>query len=304
MRPLYIFGNGFDRAHDLKTSYWHFKKWLTTHGRLDVIAELQSLFPAQQDGEFLLWSQFEKALTLYDKAAVEGWAWDSLYLAIEEEEDGKETVTSGDILDTAISDIVRNSFSAWVNDIEITGTRIFAFNSCEKFITFNYTETLECLYSIPAERILHIHGKAHSDSRIIVGHRTAVDPLSGSFENNDFRGNNGIIQNLGDFAELHKPSEKLIEQNSLFFNSLKGVDFIVVFGHSCSDVDKLYFEAIAANVGPDARWLFCYFDERNDLVNMEQLIDSITLDRNRVSFMRTEDYIRSQCGTVKGKRLR
>ncbi len=84
-----------------------------THGRLDVIAELQSLFPAQQDGEFLLWSQFEKALTLYDKAAVEGWAWDSLYLAIEEE-DGKETVTSGGILDTSISDIVRNCFSAWV----------------------------------------------------------------------------------------------------------------------------------------------------------------------------------------------
>lgn len=79
-----------------------------THGRLDVIAELQSLFPAQEDGQFLLWSQFEKALSQYDKAAVERWGWDSLYLTIEE--DGRETVTSGDILDTAISDIVRNSF--------------------------------------------------------------------------------------------------------------------------------------------------------------------------------------------------
>ena len=273
-----------------------------THGRLDVIAELQSLFPAQHEGKFLLWSQFENALTLYDKAAVEGWAWDSLYLAIEE--DGKETITSEGVLDTAISDIVRNSFSAWVNDIEVNSTRIFDFDCCAKFITFNYTETLERLYSIPGDRILHIHGKAHSDSKIIVGHRTAVDPLSGSNVNNDFRGNNSIIQNLGDFAELYKPSEDIIEQNSVFFNSLKGIDSVIVIGHSCSDVDKLYFKAIAANVGPDARWLFCYFDERNDLVNMEQLIDSIMLDRNRVSFMRTEDYIRSQCGTVKGKRLR
>ena len=40
MKPLFILGNGFDRAHDLKTSYWHFKKWLTTHVRLNVIAEL------------------------------------------------------------------------------------------------------------------------------------------------------------------------------------------------------------------------------------------------------------------------
>ena len=95
-------------------------------------------------------------------------------------------------------------------------------------LPFNYTETLECLYFIPADKILHIHGKAHSDSKIIVGHRTAVDPLSGFFENNDFRGNNSIIQNLGDFAELYKPSEKIIEQNSLFFNSLKGVDSLVL----------------------------------------------------------------------------
>ncbi len=300
---LFILGNGFDRAHDLKTSYWHFEKWLTTHGRLDVIAELQSLFPAQQDGQFLLWSQFEKALAQYDKAAVEGWAWDSLYLAIKEE-DGKETVTSGGILDTSISDIVRNCFSAWVNDIEINGMRIFDLDCSAKFITFNYTETLERLYSIPGDRILHIHGKAHSDSKIIVGHRTAVDPLSGSNVNNDFRGNNSIIQNLGDFAELYKPSEDIIEQNSVFFNSLKGIDSVIVFGHSCSDVDKLYFEATAAKVRPDAKWLFCYFDEQKDLFNMEQLIETIPLERNRVSFMRTEEYIRSQCGTVKGKRLK
>lgn len=301
MPSLLILGNGFDRAHDLKTSYRHFKEWLMTHGRLDVIAELQSLFPAQHEGKFLLWSQFENALTLYDKAAVEGWAWDSLYLAIEEE--GKETITSEGVLDTAISDIVRNSFSAWVNDIEINGKRIFVFVCCAKFITFNYTETLERLYSIPGDRILHIHGKAHSDSKIIVGHRTAVDPLSGSNVNNGFRGSNSIIQNLGDFAELYKPSEDIIEQNSVFFNSLKGIDSVIVFGHSCSDVDKLYFEATAAKVRPDAKWLFCYYEQK-DLFNMEQLIEIIPLERNRVSFMRTEEYIRSQCGTVKGKRLK
>lgn len=40
----------------------------------------------------------------------------------------------------------------------------------------------------------------------------------------------------------------------MFFNSLKGIDSVIVIGHSCSDVDKLYFEAIAANVRPDAKW--------------------------------------------------
>lgn len=299
MKPLFILGNGFDRAHSLKTSYSDFYEWLMIRWRSDVVAELQSIFPVQQDGEFLLWHQFEKALTQYDKAAIEGWAWNSLYLATIEE-DGRKTVTSGDILDTAISVIVRNSFSAWVNDIEINGTRKFSFDRNAKFITFNYTETLERMYSIPADRILHVHGKAHSDSGIIVGHRTMVDPLSGSFVDNDFRGNNGKIQNLLDLADLYKPSEAIIEQNSLFFDSLKGIDAVIVIGHSCSDVDRLYFEATAANVRPDAKWMFCYNDRQNDLPNIEQLIDAIPLDRDRVSFMKTEDYVRSQGAAVDG----
>lgn len=264
MSSIFILGNGFDRAHGLKTSYSDFKDWLITQGRLDVIAELQSIFPAQQDGEFLLWSQFEKALTRYDKNAVEGWAWNSLYVAIEES-DGREIVTSGDILDTTVSDIVYKNFSAWVNDIAVIGVRIFDFDSSARFITFNYTETLERLYSIPADRILHIHGKAHSDSGIIVGHRMKIDPLSGSFENNDFRGNNNRVQNLADLADLYKPSEEIIQQNSAYFDSLNDVDTVIVFGHSCSDVDELYFKATAASVRPDAMWKFCYFNEQKDL---------------------------------------
>lgn len=146
MSLLFILGNGFDRAHNLKTSYSHFKKWLLTKGRVDVISELQSIFPEKQGSEFILWSQFEKALTQYNKSTVESWALDSLYVAIEER-GGREFITSGDILDTSISDIVYNSFSAWVNDIEVSGMRILDFDNSAKFITFNYTETSVCIPS-------------------------------------------------------------------------------------------------------------------------------------------------------------
>ena len=33
-------------------------------------------------------------------------------------------------------------------------------------ITFNYTETLEVLYKIPQESILHVHGRANSNEEI------------------------------------------------------------------------------------------------------------------------------------------
>ena len=38
-----------------------------TYGHLDAVAELQSLFLVQQEGKFLLWSQFEQELALYDR---------------------------------------------------------------------------------------------------------------------------------------------------------------------------------------------------------------------------------------------
>ena len=63
---LYIIGNGFDLAHGMATRYSDFKRWLIKKGRIDVIQELQSAFPAQKENDFLLWSDFEKALGLYD----------------------------------------------------------------------------------------------------------------------------------------------------------------------------------------------------------------------------------------------
>lgn len=297
MPSLFILGNGFDRAHGLNTSYSDYRDWLIAQGRLDVIAGLQSIFPTQEEGTFLLWSQFEKALAQYDKNAVERWALDSLYVVAFEENEGREILMSEKVLDTAILDIVNNNFSAWVNDIKITGIRMFDFENGAKFITFNYTETLEFLYSIRADRIMHIHGKAHSDSRIIVGHRTMIDPLAGSFEDNDLKDNNNRVQNLADLANLYKPSEDIIRNNSLFFNSLYDIDTVIVIGHSCSDLDELYFKKTAVSVRPDAIWKFCYFDERIDLANISRLIDSIPLDRNQVSLELTEEFIRRQYGS-------
>lgn len=48
---LYIIGNGFDLAHGMATRYSDFKRWLIKKGRIDVIQELQSAFPAQKENE-------------------------------------------------------------------------------------------------------------------------------------------------------------------------------------------------------------------------------------------------------------
>ena len=78
-KTLYIIGNGFDLAHGMATRYSDFKQWLIENGRIDVIHELESAFPVQKDNEFLLWSDFEKALGLYDINKVVNWSWDVVF---------------------------------------------------------------------------------------------------------------------------------------------------------------------------------------------------------------------------------
>jgi hypothetical protein len=43
-----------------------------------------------------------------------------------------------------------------------------------KFISFNYTSTLENQYHISPQNVLHIHGIANEEDRIVLGH--ATDP--------------------------------------------------------------------------------------------------------------------------------
>ena len=47
---------------------------------------------------------------------------------------------------------------------------LFAFFANDRFLTFNYTDTLECVYGIDAEKVLHFHGRAASGDELIVGH--------------------------------------------------------------------------------------------------------------------------------------
>ena len=58
-KMLYIIGNGFDLAHNMKSSYRDFKEWLCRSECIDYILIMQQFFPSVIDGKYLLWSDFE-----------------------------------------------------------------------------------------------------------------------------------------------------------------------------------------------------------------------------------------------------
>ena len=119
------------------------------------------------NGEYLLWSDFENALELLDVNVVSKWSFEDMLLL--ETTEGAYSFGRQEILGTCIQSIVSKTFISWVKSIEVAHCK--AFHSLETgafFLTFNYTDTLEEVYGIPSERVLHIHGRATSSSATYV----------------------------------------------------------------------------------------------------------------------------------------
>ena len=71
---LFIIGNGFDRAHNLPTSYWDFRTYLETYHPDFLQAFEQHYYIVPNDSEAfkrnLLWNDFETNLANIDEEII------------------------------------------------------------------------------------------------------------------------------------------------------------------------------------------------------------------------------------------
>lgn len=293
MAKLYIIGNGFDRFHNLPTSYWCFHEWLLKNGHSGFVESLEWFFSEWlQDGQNLLWSDFEKAL---GKCNME----ESYEMCTQSSEELKGELSRylTEINDTITVNFVNplrhdmpQLFIQWVQSIneEILGRQpITEFNSALKefdpeglFLTFNYTETLEHLYGVPSENICHIHNRVAEDETPIVGHNT------------HFKMDEPYDMTIGERQEkktmedalngLQKQHSTNIRMNSHFFNQInRDIDMVVIYGHSVGDIDMPYFRYIKNHVSPNAQWWISYFTEK-DYENIKMLHKKLKFNREQV----------------------
>lgn len=277
---LFIIGNGFDRAHGMPTEYKDFRRWLVENNRFDVIQELQSAYPAKIEDDYLLWSQFEKALGEYDLDTVINWSWENLYLT---ENSLGNQLYNNSFIDTQLPDIINEAFSKWVSSIKIATKRAYdeiALGAV--YLTFNYTDTLEQLYHIPEQQVLHIHGRASKGEKLIVGHNREIDPADYWDDNIDMRENNERMQRLMDMNTLCKPVNNIIERNEWFFKLLEPTKDIHIIGHSCEAVDYPYFRKIKESVARDTKWCFYPFTDE-DKVRVKRLISEIAVTNYQIN---------------------
>ena len=255
---LYILGNGFDIAHGISSRYSDFEYWVKTKGNDRLIGMMNIFF----SNEHYLWEDVETALGEYREEEIFDYCkpieeidYDHPMRSVAAIEDGP------DWLFKTILDDFLDSFTNWVNSIDISQARQqLQFEPQSKYLTFNYTETLEKVYGIPDDNILHIHGsRAVKGDTYIMGHNNIkpddlYDTLNGEFYfEQDTK--NKII---GWMNKLHKDTSSIIRHNAYFFRSLSEITHIVVIGHSINEVDWPYFDEVNKSVGPNALWHFHY----------------------------------------------
>ena len=154
---------------------------------------------------------------------------------------------------------IREAFHQWVAELEMgdESKKIELKTDDAEFLTFNYTPTLETLYSIDENIILHIHGKAGTDDELVLGHGVSEGDIEKMLEK-DFpideeEGDDYVTQRAKSAAingvyNQRKKVDEIIKKHEEWFSSLKDVTNLYFYGHSFGEVDLPYFRKILSVV--------------------------------------------------------
>lgn len=307
---LYMIGNGFDLMHGVRSSYYAFRDSL---GKQNPLRTALEYYLTPED----IWADFEDALAHFNVRAMgskfivdncldmfDAYDQDAgaadFFVAVE---------TAADPIVT-IADELPRRFQKWVEALSIGTADRPLENMFQngKVLCFNYTEFVETLYGIPEENVCYIHGcrrkkKYHPKEKLILGHMPGASDGAFDFEDDSSLTTRDqykldMVETAQDYVfqliaardeELTKNCDEIIAAHEAFFKSLKGVENVIVVGHSLSPVDWDYFSEVAARISVDKsiRWYFGCHGTR-DLKNLKQLLKRLGISRSLVSVFRTD----------------
>jgi hypothetical protein len=268
---LYIIGNGFDLWHRLPTSYRDF------YGvARDTLDEIDSYFRFDIGKDTVPWHDFENRLGTFD--------WRSLYEECDNTDVSSDDFKPGhvygleDELTERSSDLVeaiRDHFEEWVEGIDISSaSKQMDFEPAARFITFNYTSTLQEIYEIEESNLLHVHGRA-GKTELVFGHGVQIieepefDSESGESNRTMFSDAEGSAKSP--LYAFKKPVDEIIEKHRAYFAALGDISEVVIIGHSLNEVDLPYFRAIASRA-TRCNWSVYCFEESDWDHHPHQLI--------------------------------
>ncbi len=264
MKKLFIIGNGFDIAHKLPTRYSDFQKYLKDNypEASDECLTVPSSF-TMPDGD--VWYNDDEVvgflLRIITESEGTGEEWNDLehtlgYLNFDDifdcyenddDDDDSEWHKTYNNEDTALNvletmKMIKRYFSDWIKTIDVCSAKSkdnfknLIDTENDLFLSFNYTETLECLYK--TKNVYHIHGKQGSE--LVFGHGNDKDYYE--YYSERYLGAENHLSTLQ--SVLRKDTKSIIKNNENLFELLGKVDAIYSYGFSFSDVDMAYIKKL------------------------------------------------------------
>lgn len=288
---LFILGNGFDLGHDIPTRYGDFRNYL----RIEEPCFLDNFERAYYIGIPELWANLEGELANIQD--------DVLFESMFQETDlGLESGNTG-IVDTLtyyfesqfnyIEELTEH-LKSWIEginsnieDYNVKTSSISPSNN-DLFINFNYTKTLEDLYGIAEEQIIHIHGCANLYEDLVLGHSN-IDRVNHFINLRNEMENKFDEQSSPIYDALANYCDKTFKDVSLYIDDLYKFDYssvkrINVIGHSLGDVDMPYFSRINELTTVDTEWYIYYFNP-DDIPAMTRQLNVIGINSARINFV-------------------
>lgn len=209
-KHLYVIGNGFDRYHGAKCSYWDFRQYMLRR-KPEVVAQFDVFFgprtlensfshplgwylaledrsarryyglpyPKTTWSEKHLWCRFEEYLSELNREKLLEYMDMNLPQCNTDEEEFSSAeyfATIDRIIDTVneCTFEMRYLLHRWVNTLHFASgwkKKMLKLEEDALYLTFNYTNFLEENYGIPKTQVLHIHGsRSDKFGSLVIGH--------------------------------------------------------------------------------------------------------------------------------------
>lgn len=308
---LYIIGNGFDRAHELKTSYWDFRCYLERYAN-EFLVEVEKIYgyypydpddyhvPQSMQGDALkwhenmlyniLWKSFESSLGMPEESEFDI-ICDSAIDEMNKLESGpvgiEDTLNLYFEKQFGFVSELKDYLLKWAKQIRLAKAIVKKkeiCNSTDLFLTFNYTATLERVYGIEPSNICHIHGgiSPYCNTAPIIGHGNmdSICRWKQREKENDAVFDEGGASKCKAIASFYlrtlKNTDKILIANSAFFQKVIDVEEVIVIGHSFGDVDMPYFKEIVELSDKKIPWTIVYHSD-SERVSIENKAKNLGL---------------------------
>lgn len=288
MRITWLFGNGLDLSYGLKTSYFHFYKYLLELEEQNLITEENIIF-LQLKHDFEkhnedLWSDYETRLgeltSLISDQQIEKFENDKIQIDLLLKDYLKNEEKKLKIDEKQTSKILINSFSQLIKcSREVDNKKInelIRLNSQSPFrfkaISFNYTKTVSTLwennenslsdfklngypqsYSSILETPFYLHGTLE-DGQMIIG----VNDFS-QIKNEELKNSTKLSEALFKSSLLNQAGQLHLEQ---FTSLINETEIICTYGLSIGKTDAYYWKIIKERLLKSKSILIIYYYDK------------------------------------------